>query len=257
MKCVYCLSKLTNKKITFDHIFPRCWRTKFDIGTYMGWTVPACLKCNQEFARVEEKLLPRLLMCMNDTNKFTLDLRLSGFKKQFSLLATDKQSYDRKTALFDEVYSDIKKFEDICDQEIIHNPYGGDRSTKAIRLPSEYLNQITKKFACSLEYYLRNNYLGYNRKVEFWIYGIQNRIKKDQKTLHIDQLLDKNGENKNQGQAFVVSWINNKKFADQVFYKIEIWQSYQFYLFISNKKIKDVTIQQLRIHKKPLSGNIY
>ena len=251
MKCVYCLSKLTNQKITLDHIFPRSWRTKSDIGTYKGLTVPACLQCNQEFEKIEEKLLPRLLLCIDDTNEFTLDLRLSGFKKRFSLLATDKQSYNRKTALYDEIYSDMQKFEDIFDKEIIHNPYGGDRSTKVIRLPSKYLNQIAKKFACSLEYYLRENYLGHNRGIEFWLYGIQNSTKKDEKTLQIDQFLEKKGEKMNQGRSFVVSWISNKQFTDQVFYRIEIWQSYQFYLFISNKSKNDPLIQQI-----PLVSNL-
>lgn len=244
---MYCFKNLTKINRSKDHIFPRGWRIDSDSGSYEAWTVPACKKCNSGFSGIENDFMPRMAMCIDDSDAYMAPIRFKGLRHCHPLLSKDRESYQRKSASFDKIFSDMFRFEDVAKEEIVLNPYGGDRSTKVIKFPGEWTRTMVKKWACSLEYKMRSNYLGRSRCVDFWVYGIQDSVKKDIKTVKIDSFLSKEGTRVNQSKAFIVTYIYNKKYKDQVLYRINLWRTYQYYFLLRKRKKDDLTVNQIRV----------
>jgi hypothetical protein len=64
-KCVHCLKD--NIQRTWDHVFPKAWYPSSTPPNLERWQIPACLKCNQRYGKLEDDLLIRLGMCVNPT----------------------------------------------------------------------------------------------------------------------------------------------------------------------------------------------
>jgi hypothetical protein len=62
-KCVHCLKDPVQR--TSDHVFPRAWYPKTTLDDLEKWQMPACLRCNGEYGKIENDLLIRLGMCLD------------------------------------------------------------------------------------------------------------------------------------------------------------------------------------------------
>lgn len=63
---MYCLTKVA--KVTDDHVFAKSWYPSTTPKNLERWKVPACSNCNNKFSRVEEVVLHRLAMCVDDSH---------------------------------------------------------------------------------------------------------------------------------------------------------------------------------------------
>lgn len=64
-RCVHCLKD--NVQLTWDHLFPKAWYPDSTRPNIEKWQIPACLRCNQQYGKLEDELLLRLGMCVNPT----------------------------------------------------------------------------------------------------------------------------------------------------------------------------------------------
>lgn len=64
-KCVHCLKDDVQR--TWDHVFPKGWYPDSTPPNLEKWQIPACLKCNQRYGKLEDDLFIRLAMCINPT----------------------------------------------------------------------------------------------------------------------------------------------------------------------------------------------
>jgi|SRR5581483_4271152 len=62
-KCVHCLKD--NLQRTWDHVFPKAWYPDSTPPNLEKWQIPACLRCNQWYGKLEDDLLLRLGLCVN------------------------------------------------------------------------------------------------------------------------------------------------------------------------------------------------
>jgi hypothetical protein len=61
-QCVHCLRH--SEKMTWDHVFPQAWYPATTPANLEKWKIPACLKCNNDYGKLERDLLIRLGLCV-------------------------------------------------------------------------------------------------------------------------------------------------------------------------------------------------
>ena len=54
--CIYCLCAVTGGDLTVDHVIARSWYPTTAL-RFRPWKVPACIRCNNRFSRIEEHVL--------------------------------------------------------------------------------------------------------------------------------------------------------------------------------------------------------
>ncbi|NQY73552.1 MAG: hypothetical protein HRT90_02195 [Candidatus Margulisbacteria bacterium] len=62
-KCVLCLKKCD--KLTKEHLIPKSWYPDSTPSSVQRLTFPSCKKCNNEYSKIEEKLLTALSHCID------------------------------------------------------------------------------------------------------------------------------------------------------------------------------------------------
>ena len=165
MKCVYCLKKLTNKSKTKDHILPCSWFTS----SYKEnvWTVPSCFSCNQSFQKNEEELFPRFALAIKPEIS---NVHVKGMLRFLPYISKDIKSKGRNKNVLSKIANDLSRYANPSGKEVIFSPESG-RSCVMIKFPYQDLYEIVRKFVASLEFRLRNNYIGRKRGIIFklWI----------------------------------------------------------------------------------------
>jgi hypothetical protein len=63
IRCVHCLQHFD--RVTDDHLFPRSWYPASTPPDLEKWKFPACLECNREYGKLEERLRLKLAACLD------------------------------------------------------------------------------------------------------------------------------------------------------------------------------------------------
>src|SRR4051794_2428264 len=64
-RCIHCLEYSDN--MTWDHIFPQAWYPDSTPPEMEKWDAPSCALCNNEYSKIEERLLMALGLCLDPT----------------------------------------------------------------------------------------------------------------------------------------------------------------------------------------------
>lgn len=59
---------------TSDHVFPKSWYPDSTPPNLEKWQIPSCRKCNEDYGRLEEDLLYRMALCLDDKSWASLGL---------------------------------------------------------------------------------------------------------------------------------------------------------------------------------------
>lgn len=70
--CVHCLAHV--EKPTSDHVFPKSWYPQSTPPNIEKWQMPACQKCNLDYGKLEDDLLQKLSLCLDDAALGSLGL---------------------------------------------------------------------------------------------------------------------------------------------------------------------------------------
>lgn len=64
-RCCHCLNYCD--RLSWDHVLPQSWYPDSTPRNVERWQMPACLKCNQKYGRIETELLLRLALGLDPT----------------------------------------------------------------------------------------------------------------------------------------------------------------------------------------------
>lgn len=70
--CIHCL--LHVEKPTSDHVFPKSWYPDSTPPNVERWQAPSCEDCNRRYGRLEEALLEKFSLCLDDNALASLGL---------------------------------------------------------------------------------------------------------------------------------------------------------------------------------------
>ena len=62
-KCVHCVGQF--EKLTWDHVFPESWYPDTTPDNLYKWQIPNCIRCNQEYGKIEKDLMIRVGLCLD------------------------------------------------------------------------------------------------------------------------------------------------------------------------------------------------
>ena len=65
-KCIHCLVEF--EKLNWDHVFPESWYPDTTPNDLYKWKIPSCIKCNDDYGRIEKDLMIRIGLCLNPGN---------------------------------------------------------------------------------------------------------------------------------------------------------------------------------------------
>jgi hypothetical protein len=214
--CVHCLTPLTGKEKTRDHVFPSGWYTDDTPSTVQRWIVPSCKECNGCSGKLEKELFLRLALCI-DPAKAEASGMTKKLLRSFGIGSdiSDKEKEIRK-----------KELKELLAQTY---PYSGEETLpgfgphpgfapelqKVIKIPDDLLISVLKKIFRGCEYMLnRQRYIKPPHILK--VYHLH------EEPAEVKTLMDKFASTKTLGPGFAIHRIALPN-DGPVLYKAVIW----------------------------------
>ncbi len=231
-KCVYCLVFL--KKLTKDHVFPQSWYPESTPKNIEKWTVPACVSCNNKFSQMEEELLDRFSMCIDESSVafYGVGKKMQSLKKREVVSNSNKIRF-----ILDTIKNYIPYPYEEGNKNVLKGgtPKEGVRGRLMIRIPTEKLFTVGEKILKGLEFKLRDKLIESDRKVCI-IFPHENNVE-EMKLINKweNDLLLPQEIKVRRGPGFVVRLGVNRTNSDWVVYSVRIWGELEMWALIYPK----------------------
>jgi hypothetical protein len=158
-RCVHCRRHLDDETgTTKDHVFPDSWYPDSTPSTVQRWTVPACLRCNNELGLTEKEVFVRLGLCVNPQK-----VAATGVSKKIILsfgigaVGIDEEEKRIRAALKQEVLASARRYTDEERPHILPGigpyPEGPSDQQMVIDIPADKLYEVAKKIVRGSEYW--------------------------------------------------------------------------------------------------------
>lgn len=231
-QCVHCLGY--HKKLTEDHVFPESWYPAATPPDIEKWTVPACTECNRRLSVAEEKLFNRLAISVDPS-----ELAAAGIGQKFVQKISKRTSNPRSIgwqvgllmgivkSFVSELYSPGK-----YPVTVGFTPKEGVRSRRMIRISGELTHTVCIKIIRGLEYKLRSQLIGTDRRISI-IWPHENNQKELDLVKQWEKLILPIEQNTHRGPGFVVRYGVNQFDTRWVIYNVKVWNQFDFWAMIS------------------------
>ena len=141
---------------TSDHVFPRSWYPESTPPDLEKWQIPTCSPCNHKFGRIEEDLLMRMGMCLDDDALASLGIGRKIVRALDPSRGRDERDADARLKRAAKLLAEL-------------HPPRGDRplvqatanpSGEAIGIPRDSLEKVGEKIIRGLIYIELEQYVG-------------------------------------------------------------------------------------------------
>lgn len=237
-KCVHCLRFY--QYLTEDHILPESWYPKNTPPNIEKWVVPACERCNENLGKLEEDLLLRLGMCVEDSDFFASGINNKVMRMIKPQTAHDRESYNRKISALLKVIDQMKPCPGDHESVLKNlNHWHGAKGGRAIRIPQKELVPFIKKMARGLEFKLRGKLIEIGRKIIAYR-PTQNNPDDDKLFKKFERRISSCLKTATCGHGFIVNYGVNPYNEGNVIYKILIWNKFELWTqIIPNNMIRN------------------
>ena len=92
-KCIHCLEEF--QELNWDHVFPESWYPSTTPKDLYKWQIPSCIKCNDEYGRIEKDLMIRIGLCLDPdepSSQGIVDKALRSIDPSYGRNEKDKHS---------------------------------------------------------------------------------------------------------------------------------------------------------------------
>jgi hypothetical protein len=156
-KCIHCLRDPVQR--TWDHLFPRAWYPTSTPPDLEKWQVPACVRCNGAYGKLENDLMIRLGMCLDPEKAAS-----SGIVEKARRAMSPRYAKSPKDALArqrtrEKFFAQVKPASQ-APRETLYpgfaNHLSADETGVAISIPAKGLQKLTEKI-CRGIFYLEDD----------------------------------------------------------------------------------------------------
>lgn len=130
-KCVHCLAD--DVPLNSDHVFPESWYPEGTEDNKYKRQIPSCIKCNNDYGRMEKDLLIRIGLCLNpdsEESKGIIDKAMRAIDPTRGRNSKDAKHRQKKR---EQIISQMMREEDVPPESIY--PEFDSASQGAIGLP--------------------------------------------------------------------------------------------------------------------------
>ncbi len=167
--CAHCLNHFEN--LTSDHVLPESWYPKGIPVEFEKWQMPSCIDCNKKYSIIEEDLLTRIgLLLDNDKleSKGIRDKVIRSMKPNVGKSTKDKACRERKRKKF---LSELFPIKENMLQSVIPGfgiePNYQLSELQAIPVYQETITKITEKLVKGMTYIFNNAFINDEYLIDF------------------------------------------------------------------------------------------
>jgi len=228
--CTYCLK--TFEKLTWDHIPPKSWYPQSTPSTVEKWKVPCCNVCNNEYSKLDDKLLRLLAICLNPN-----DLSSSGIpEKVIASIDPNKSKNERDRRIREKnrnkLIESLIISENIPEEGLLPN-FGSqimhNGKYKLVKIPDDHLFTFSKRLVRGVTFTINNNLIYDNYLIEISYKELLNAI-------DFIYLVTKHGKQYSLGTGINITYANFSDDPLSSLIRIRIWNKWDIYSMVYRKE---------------------
>ena len=225
-KCIYCLGDF--EILTSDHVFPRSWYPSTTPPNMEKPQVP-CLKCNQRYSNIEQKILERLAFGLSPDDAKSLGISEKVRNSLNPKRAKSKRDRDIRKKKRNRLLKDMFPAQAANKRNLLpglDSQYGYPlKMLSALPIPSKELKELGEKFVRGIYYVVKNECIQDDYKIKIVFAHPEN-------TQMLEDLIDEHGARFHSGPGINIGIAITPEDDVSSMYKIEIWGRLNYYAFV-------------------------
>jgi hypothetical protein len=227
-KCIHCLKDPVQR--TWDHLFPRAWYPTSTPPDLEKWQVPACIRCNSAYGKIENDLMIRLGMCLDPKKAGAAGITQKAqraINPRYAKNPKDARARQRTR----ETFLAQAKPASQAPKETLYpgfaNHSSADEAGIAISIPAKGLQKLTEKI-CRGIFYLEDGIFVESP------YSVVHHVVSDYDAARIIAVLDQVGKVYAREPGLTVRRAVPIDNPDAALFAIEIWGQLRMYASVSD-----------------------
>lgn len=221
-KCVYCLKH--SSRMTWDHVFPQAWYPDTTPPDLEKWKVPACLKCNRAFGKLEEDLLWRFGLCLDPDKQISSGISAKVRRAIDPRFAKNDRDRKHREAKRVSILRQLIEYDSVPTEGIFPN-FGPQPSLHydgygAIPILPDNLISFGQKIVRGVTYIIDNSFIDERFRINIYIV-------EEHKAGEVLRLIEEHGEIHHRGPGIKVARAVDQGVLS--LWLIEIWSRLRMY----------------------------
>jgi hypothetical protein len=224
-KCVHCLQDPVDRN--WDHVFPKSWYPSTTEQNLEKWQVPSCIPCNSRYGKIEEDLIGRFALALDQSNPASAGLIETAIRALDPTAGRDERDAAARLAKQKKVLAEIYKGQEIAGATVM--PGLGERwgrplaEQQAIKIPGDKLMDMTKKIVRG------HTYLDNNGTFIEPPYEIECYLPEEEGVKEVKALLDKSGQEYKREPGLLIRRAPVEGDTLTALYEITFWDQFKTY----------------------------
>jgi hypothetical protein len=228
-KCVHCLRQ--SSPLTWDHVFPRAWYPDTTAPDLEKWRIPACLRCNREYGKIEEDLLTYLGLCINPDTAAAAGIATKVLRSLDPAYARNARDARARQAKWQKIMGKVLTGERIPKTghypglaRTLDHPFATNR---AFLVPARLFRRLTEKIVRGIFYIDREAFIEPPFVIEHFALT-------DEGAAPIQQVLDRFGTDFAREPGILVRRALAKDNEMSSLFSIEIWKAFKMFATVDD-----------------------
>ena len=235
--CAHCLGYFDS--LTSDHVLPQSWYPKGIPIEFEKWQMPSCIECNKKYSKIEDYLLCRYGICLNNSNISSKGLRDKALRSMNPNVGRNKKDKLLREKRRKKLLREMISGPDIPFEATIPgfkaDPKINKKDMKAIPVNADYIDSFSEKIVRGVTYIFDNKFINHDYNINFDFF--------DKSTAtEFDNLINADCEKFNCGPALQVK--RRMALDNDIcgLYKIVIWDRIKIYSYVTLKELDDEAV---------------
>jgi hypothetical protein len=222
--CAHCANYFED--LTSDHVFPQSWYPDTTPDKMEKWQMPSCIKCNRRYSKIEDDLLVRLSLGLEQNDFHSIgvtDKAMRAMTPEFGRNKKDRHMRQKKREKILKQMISASQCNDKSFLSGLNNSFGMDKNQLfALLIPENSLEALGEKIVRGVTYVLKDKILDDNYIVEILIV-------QDNFNTQISEVIRKHTFIHHRGPGIIVGVATPNDNPDCGWFEILIWGKIKFY----------------------------